>query len=84
MFDNQRDCCNAFEMQLIGNGLTNGLPVLASASLQCAMPRGPECQGILGQAQHPRDSPPILLTTFGPLQLLPLSQAEENPEGEMI
>jgi hypothetical protein len=27
---------------------------LASAPRQCAVPRGPEFQGILGQAQHPR------------------------------
>jgi hypothetical protein len=58
---------------------------LASAPRQCAMPRGPEGQGILGQAQHPRGSPPALLTTFGPLRrLLPLPQAEEHPEGETI
>jgi hypothetical protein len=48
------------------------------------MPRGPECQGILGQAQHPRDSPSALLTRFGPLRLVPLPQAEEHPEVEMI
>jgi hypothetical protein len=57
---------------------------LASAPRQCAMPRGPECQGILGQAQHPRGSPPALLTRFGPLRLLPFPQAEEHPEGETI
>jgi hypothetical protein len=57
---------------------------LASAPRQCAMPRGPERQGILGQAQHPRGSPPALLTRFGSLQLLPLPQAEEHPEGETI
>jgi hypothetical protein len=57
---------------------------LVSAPRQCAMPRGPECQGILGQAQHPRGSPPSLLTRFGPLRLLPLPQAEERPEGEKI
>jgi hypothetical protein len=45
---------------------------LASAPRQSAMPRGPECQGILGQAQHPRGSPPTLLTRFGLLRLLPL------------
>jgi hypothetical protein len=48
------------------------------------MPRGPECQGILGQAQHPRGSPPTLLTRFGSLRLLPLHKAEEHPEGETI
>jgi hypothetical protein len=48
------------------------------------MPRGPECQGILGQAQHPRGSPPALLTRFGPLRLLPLPQAKEHPEAETI
>jgi hypothetical protein len=48
------------------------------------MPRGPECQGILGQAQHPRGSPPALLTRFGPLRLLPLPQAEKDSKGEMI
>jgi hypothetical protein len=48
------------------------------------MPRGPECQGILCQAQHPRISPPALLTRFGPLRLLPLPQVEEHPEGETI
>jgi hypothetical protein len=26
------------------------------------MPRGPECQGIRGQAQHPRGFPPTLLS----------------------
>jgi hypothetical protein len=57
---------------------------LASAPRQCAMPRGPECQGILGQAQDPRGSPPTLLTRFGLLQLLPLPQDEEHPEGETI
>jgi hypothetical protein len=57
---------------------------LASAPRQCAMPRGPECQGILGQAQQPRGPPPALLTRFGPLRLLPLPQAEEHPEGETI
>jgi hypothetical protein len=57
---------------------------LASAPRQCAMPHGPECQGILGQAQHPRGSPPALLTRFGPLWLLPIPQAEEHPEGETI
>jgi hypothetical protein len=57
---------------------------LASAPRQCAMPLGPECQGILGQAQHPRGSPPALLTRFGPLRLLPLPQPEERPEGETI
>jgi hypothetical protein len=56
---------------------------LASAP-QYAMPRGPQCQGILGQAQHPRGSPTALLTIFGPLRLLPLPQAEEHPEGETI
>jgi hypothetical protein len=55
---------------------------LAFAPQQCAMPRGPECQGILGQAQHPRGSPSTLLTRFGPLRLLPLPQSEEHPEGE--
>jgi hypothetical protein len=55
---------------------------LASGPRQCAMPRGPEYQGILGQAQHPRGSPPALLTRFGPLRLLPLPQAEEHPEGD--
>jgi hypothetical protein len=48
------------------------------------MPRGPECQGILGQVQHPRGSPSALLTRFVPLQLLPLPQAEEHLEGETI
>jgi hypothetical protein len=57
---------------------------LASAPRQCAMPRGPERQGILGQAQHPRGSPPALLTRFGLLLLLPLPQAEEHPEGVTI
>jgi hypothetical protein len=57
---------------------------LASAPQQCAMPCSPECQGILGQAQHAPGSPPALFTRFGPLQLLPLPQAEEHPEGEMI
>jgi hypothetical protein len=57
---------------------------LASAPRQCAVPRGPECQGILGQAQHPRGSPSTLLTRFGPLRLLPLPQAVEHPEGETI
>jgi hypothetical protein len=57
---------------------------LASAPRQCALPRGPECQGILSQAQHPRGSPPALLTRFGPLRLLSLPQAEEHPEGETI
>jgi hypothetical protein len=57
---------------------------LALAPRQWAMPRCPECQGILGQAQHPRGSPPALLTRFGPLRLLPLSKAEEHPEGKTI
>jgi hypothetical protein len=57
---------------------------LASAPRQCAMPRGPECQGIHGQAQHPCGSPAALLTRLGPLRLLPLPQAEEHPEGETI
>jgi hypothetical protein len=57
---------------------------LASPPWQYAMPRGPECQGILGQAQHPRGSPPALLTRFGPLRLLPLSHVEVHPEGERI
>jgi hypothetical protein len=57
---------------------------LASAPQQCAMPWSPECQGILGQAQHPRGSPPTLLNRFGPLRLLPLPQVEEHPEGETI
>jgi hypothetical protein len=48
------------------------------------MPRGPECQGILGLAQHPRGSPPALLTRFGPLWLLLLPRAEEHPEGVTI
>jgi hypothetical protein len=48
------------------------------------MPRGPECQGILGHAQHPRGSPPALLTRFGPLRLLPFPQAKEHAEGETI
>jgi hypothetical protein len=52
---------------------------LASAPRQWAMPRGPECQGILGQAEHPHGSPPALLTRFGSLRL-PLPQAEEHPE----
>jgi hypothetical protein len=47
------------------------------------MPRGPECQGILGQAEHSRGSAPTLLARFGPLRLL-LLQAEEHPEGETI
>jgi hypothetical protein len=54
---------------------------LASAPRQCAMPRSPECQGILGHAQHPHGSPSTLLTRFSPLWLLPLPQAEEHPEG---
>jgi hypothetical protein len=53
-------------------------------AMRCAMPRGPECQGILGQAQHPRGSPPTLLTRFGPMRLLPLPEAEEHLEGEII
>jgi hypothetical protein len=57
---------------------------MASAPRQCAMPRGPECQGIVGQAQHPSGSSPALLTRFGPLRLLPLPQAEDHPEGETI
>jgi hypothetical protein len=57
---------------------------LASAPRQCAMPRGPECQGIIDQAQHLRGSPPASLTRFGPLRLLPLPQAEQDPEGETI
>jgi hypothetical protein len=57
---------------------------LASAPRQCAVQRGLECQGILGQAQHPRGSPPPLLTKFGPLRRLPLPQAEEHAEGETI
>jgi hypothetical protein len=52
---------------------------LASAPRQCAITRGPECQGILGQAQNPRGFP-----RFGPLRLLPLPQAEEHPEVETI
>jgi hypothetical protein len=48
------------------------------------MPSGPECQGILDQAQHPRGSPPALLTKFGPLRLIPLPQAEKHPERETI
>jgi hypothetical protein len=56
---------------------------LASAPRQCTMPHGPECQGILGQAQHPRGSTPTLLTRFCPLWLL-LPQAEVHPEGETI
>jgi hypothetical protein len=48
------------------------------------MPRGPEYQGIFGQAQHPRGSPPAVFTRFGPLRLLPLPQAEEHPERETI
>jgi hypothetical protein len=44
----------------------------------------PECQGILGQAQHSCGSPPALLTRFCPLRRLPLPQAEEHPEGETI
>jgi hypothetical protein len=57
---------------------------LASAPRQCAMPRGPDSQEILGQAQHPRGSPPAFLARFGPLRLLPLTQAEDRPEGETI
>jgi hypothetical protein len=57
---------------------------LASAPRQCAIQSGPECLGILGQAQHPRGSPPALPTRFGPLRLLPPPQAEEHPEGEKI
>jgi hypothetical protein len=57
---------------------------LAFASRQCAMTRGLECQEILGQAQHPRGSPPALLTRFGPLWIFPLPQAEEHHEGETI
>jgi hypothetical protein len=53
---------------------------LASAPRQCAMPRVPEWQ--VGQAQHPRGSPPTILTRFGPLRLLP--HAEEHPVGEKI
>jgi hypothetical protein len=48
------------------------------------MPRGPECQGTRGQAQHPHGSPPTLITRFDPLRLLRLTQAEEHPEGETI
>jgi hypothetical protein len=57
---------------------------LSSAPRQCAMPRGPEYQGILGQAQHPHGSPLALHTRFCRLRLLPLPQAEEHPEGETI
>jgi hypothetical protein len=57
---------------------------LASAPRQCAMPRGTECQGIVGQAQRPYGSPLALLTRFGPLRFLPLPQAEEHPEGDTI
>jgi hypothetical protein len=52
---------------------------LASAPRQCAMPRGPECHGILG---HPRGSPPALLTRFGPLRLLPLISLKNALKGK--
>jgi hypothetical protein len=53
-------------MQFVGNASQMVFRYLASEPRQCAMPRAPECQEILGQAQHPRGSPPALLTTFGP------------------
>jgi hypothetical protein len=71
-------------MQFVGNALQMVFRYLASVPRQCTMPRGPECQGIFGQAQHPRGFTPALLTRFGPLRLLPLPQAEEHPEGETI
>lgn len=55
---------------------------LASAPLQCALPRGLDCQAILGQAHYPCGFPTALLNRFGPLRLLP--QAEERSEGERI
>lgn len=58
--------CNALEMVLIVNSLTNGLYYLASASQQCTVPSGPECQCILGQAQHPGSYLSALLPDFSP------------------
>jgi hypothetical protein len=43
----------------------------------------PECQGIPGQAQHPSVSPPVLIG-FGLLKLIPLTQAGDHPEVEVI
>jgi hypothetical protein len=71
------DTCQAILTQDLGI-----FGYLASGPRQCAMPCGPECQEILGQAQHPRGSPPALLTRFCPLRLLPIPQAEEHPEVE--
>jgi hypothetical protein len=51
---------------------------LASAPRQCVMPRGTDCQGILGQAQHPRGSPPP------PPPYSPDLVLEKHPEGETI
>jgi hypothetical protein len=65
-------------------GLTNGLPEPGFCTTTMRHAARPECQGILGQAQHPRGSPPALITRFGPLRLLPLPQAEDHPEGETI
>jgi hypothetical protein len=48
------------------------------------MQHSAEYQGILGQAQHSSGSPSAFHITFGPLQLLPLPQAEEHSEGDTI
>jgi len=45
---------------------------------------GPECEGILGQAQHSSGSPSALLTTLGTLSLFPVPQAEDHPQGKTV
>jgi hypothetical protein len=47
------------------------------------MPNSPEYRGVLGQAQHPYGFP-IFLTRFGPMQFLPVSQADGHIDAEEI
>jgi hypothetical protein len=56
----------------------------ASAFGQCSGPSGPECQGLLGKAQHFSGVTLALPTTFGTLWLIAAPQAEDHTEGEKI
>jgi len=56
-------------MEFTRNGLTNGSCYLATASQRRAVPSSPECQGFLGQAQHPGGYPPAVLPDFAPCDI---------------
>jgi hypothetical protein len=57
---------------------------LASAPRQCAMPRGPECQGIVRQAQHPRGSPLASLTRLAPCDFFLFPRQKSTLKGKRL